>query len=57
MEELGEPQIPDSLFDKSAASYEFEALHLPEVGFLPGHIDKEELGDIARPHGFIIFLI
>jgi hypothetical protein len=29
---------------------------LSEVGFLSGHVDEEELGDVARAEGLFVFL-
>ena len=56
VEELGEAQVADSLLDEGAPSDELEALHLAEVGFLAGHVDKEELGDVPGSHVLFIFL-
>lgn len=56
VEKLGESQVADSLLDEGAASDQLETLHLAEVGFLAGHVDKEEFGDISGSHVLFIFL-
>jgi hypothetical protein len=56
VEELGEAQIADTLFDEGAAGDELETLHLAEVGLLSRHVDEEELGHIAGSECLFVFL-
>ena len=56
VEELSESQVADSLLDESATGDELEALHLTKVGFLAGHVDEEEFGDVSGSHALFIFL-
>lgn len=56
VEELREAEIADALLDEGGAGDELEALHLAEVGLLSRHVDEEQLGHVARPQRFFVFL-
>lgn len=56
MEELREAEVADALLDERGTRDELEALHLPEVGLLPRHVDEEQLGHVARPQRFLVLL-
>jgi hypothetical protein len=49
-------EISNAFFDEGVRSDEFKALHLSEIGLLSGHIDEEQLGNIARSQGLLVFL-
>lgn len=49
-------QVSDSLLDQRVCCDKVQALHLPEVGLLPRHVNKEQFGHIPRPQGLLMFL-